>query len=101
MGRAFILLITKDIERKAIIKKAKKTIPNDLKLDFKFKICFVEIINPANIQNWIRNIIGIIKSGVTAKNLKRPGAWANPTPVSTFLNETFVSLSGNNFTPMT
>ena len=34
MGRAFILLITKDIERKAIIRKAKKTIPNDLKLDF-------------------------------------------------------------------
>tara|TARA_Y100000389_G_scaffold45252_1_gene40053 strand:- start:52 stop:207 length:156 start_codon:yes stop_codon:yes gene_type:complete len=51
MGRAFILLITKDIDRKAIIKKAKKTIPNDLKLDLRFKICFVEIINPANIQN--------------------------------------------------
>ena len=26
-------------------------IPNDLKLDFKFKICFVEIIKPAKIQN--------------------------------------------------
>ena len=51
MGRAFILLITNDIERKAIIKKAKKTIPNDLKLDLRFKICFVEIINPANIKN--------------------------------------------------
>ena len=51
IGRAFILLITKDIERKAIIKKAKKTIPNDLKLDFKFKICFVQIIRLANIQN--------------------------------------------------
>ena len=51
MGRAFILLITKDIERKAIIRKAKKTIPNDLKLDFKFKICLVEIIKLANIQN--------------------------------------------------
>ena len=51
MGRAFILLITKDIERKAIIKKAKKTIPNDLKLDFRFKTSFVEMINPANIQN--------------------------------------------------
>jgi hypothetical protein len=51
MGRAFILLITKDIERKAIIKKAKKTIPNDLKLDFRFKICFVEMIKLANIQN--------------------------------------------------
>ena len=101
MGSAFILLITNDIERNAIIKKAKKTIPKDLKLDFKFKICFVEIINPANIQNWVKNIIGIIKSGVTAKNLKRPGEWAKPTPVSILLNETFVSLSGNNFTPIT
>ena len=70
IGRALILLITNDIERKAIIKKAKKTMPNDLKFDFKFKTCFVEMINPANIQNWVRNIIGIIKSGVTAKNLK-------------------------------
>ena len=51
IGRAFILLITKDIDKNAIIKKDKNTIPNDLKLDFKFKICFVEIINPANIQN--------------------------------------------------
>ena len=101
MGRAFILLITNDIERKAIIKKAKKTIPNDLKFDFRFKTCFVEMIKLANIQNWVRNIIGIIKSGVTAKNLKRPGAWANPTAVNTFLNGTFDSLSGNNFTPIT
>ena len=74
IGIALILLITKDIDRKAIIKKDKKTIPKDLKLDFKFKICFVEIINPANIQNCVRNIIGIIKSGVTAKNLNKPGA---------------------------
>ena len=51
IGRAFILLITKDIERKAIIKKDKKTIPNDLKLDFRFKTCFVEMIKLANIQN--------------------------------------------------
>ena len=51
IGRAFILLITKDIDKNAIIKKDKNTIPNDLTLDFKFKICFVEIINPANIQN--------------------------------------------------
>ena len=101
MGKAFILLITKDIERKAIIKKAKKTIPNDLKLDFKFKTCFVEMIKLANIQNWVRNIIGIITSGVTAKNLKRPGACAKPTAVNTFLNGTFVSLSGNIFTPIT
>jgi len=76
IGKLFILLITKDIERKAIIKNAKNTIPNDLKLDLRFKTCFVEMINPANIQNWVRNIIGIIKSGVTAKNLKSPGAWA-------------------------
>ena len=51
IGRAFILLITKDKDRNAIAKKAKNTIPKDLKLDFKFKICFVEIIKPANIQN--------------------------------------------------
>ena len=93
--------MTKDIERKAIIKNDKKTTPNDLKLDFKFKTCFVQIIRLANIQNWVRNIIGIIKSGVTAKNLKIPGAWANPTAVNTFLNGTLVSLSGNNFTPIT
>ena len=72
----FILLITKVIDRKAIIKKDNKTIPKDLKLDFKFNICFVEIIRPANIQNCVRNIIGIIKSGVTAKNLNNPGACA-------------------------
>ena len=101
IGSAFILLITKDIDKNAIIKKDKNTIPNDLKLDFKFKICFVEIINPANIQNWVRNIIGIIKSGVTAKNLSKPGAWAKPTPINIFLNGTLVSLSGNNFTPIT
>ena len=70
----FILLITKDIERKAIIKKAKKTIPKDLKLDFRLKTCYVEMINPANIQNWVKKIIGTIKSGVTAKNLNIPGA---------------------------
>jgi len=93
--------MTKDIERKAIIKNDKKTTPNDLKLDFKFKTCFVQIIRLANIQNWVRNIIGIIKSGVTAKNLKRPGAWANPTAVNTFLKETLLSLSGNIFTPIT
>ena len=74
IGKAFILLITKDIDKKAIIKKDKNIIPNDLKLDFKFKTCFVEIINPAKIQNWVRKIIGIIIFGVTAKNLSRPGA---------------------------
>ena len=51
IGSVFILLITKDIDKKAIIRKDKKTIPNDLKFDFKFKICFVAIINPAKIQN--------------------------------------------------
>jgi len=38
-------------ERNAIIKKERKTTPNALKLDFKFNICFVEIIKEANIQN--------------------------------------------------
>ena len=51
IGKAFILLITKDIDKKAIIKKDKNIIPNDLKLDFKFKICFVEMIKLAKIQN--------------------------------------------------
>ena len=51
IGKAFILLITKDTDNMPIIKKDKNIIPNDLKLDFKFNICFVEIIKPANIQN--------------------------------------------------
>ena len=68
------MLITKDIDKNAIIKKDKKTIPKDLRFDFKFSICFVEIISPANIQNCVRKIIGIINSGVTAKNLNKPGA---------------------------
>ena len=50
-GNIFILLITKEIDRKAIIKKDNKTIPNDLKLDLIFKICFVAIIKAAKIQN--------------------------------------------------
>ena len=66
-GKVFSLLITKDIEIKAIIKKDKITIPKALKFDFKFKIFFVDIINPANIQNCVIKIIGIINSGVTAK----------------------------------
>ena len=73
-GKTFILLITKEIERNAISKNDKNTIPNDLKLDFKLSTCFVDIINAAKIQNCVRKIIGIIKSGVTAKNLIRPGA---------------------------
>ena len=43
--------MTKEIDKKAIIKKDKNTIPNALKLDFKFKTCFVDIISPAKIQN--------------------------------------------------
>ena len=46
-------------------------------------------------------MIVTIKSGVTAKNLKRPGECANPTAVRTFLNDTFVCLSGKIFTPIT
>ena len=62
------------IERKAIIRNDKNTIPKDFKLDFKFNICLVDIIREAKIQNCVRKIIGIINSGVTAKNLNRPGA---------------------------
>ena len=40
-----------ETERKAIIKKDKNTIPDALKLDFIFKICLVEIIKEAKIQN--------------------------------------------------
>ena len=75
-GNEVILLITKEIDKNAIIKNDKNTTPKDLRLDFKDKICFVDMINPAKIQNCVRNIIGIIKSGVTAKNLIIPGAWA-------------------------
>ena len=70
------MLITKDNDKKAIIKKDRKITPNDLKLDFKFKICLVDIIKEAKIQNWVRKIIGITNSGVTAKNLTKPGACA-------------------------
>ena len=50
-GKVFILLITKEIDKKAIIKKDKKTIPKDFKFYLKFKICLVEIISAAKIQN--------------------------------------------------
>ena len=73
-GNIFILLITKDIDKNAIIKKDNKTIPNDLKFDLIFNISFVEIINAAKIQNCVKKIIGIIRFGVTAKNLSKPGA---------------------------
>ena len=89
------------MDRKAIIRNDKNTIPKDFKLDFKFNTCLVDIIKPAKIQNCVRNIIGIIKSGVTAKNLNKPGACAKPTAVKTFLKETFVCLSGNSLTPIT
>ena len=51
IGIAFILLITKEIDKKAIIKKDKNMIPKDLKLDLRFKTCFVDIISAAKIQN--------------------------------------------------
>ena len=50
-GKAFILLITKEIDKKTIIRNDKKTIPKDFKLDLKFKICLIEIIKAAKIQN--------------------------------------------------
>ena len=100
-GRTFILDITKEIDKNTIIRKDKNTIPKDLKFDLRFKICFVDIIKAAKIQNWVKKIIVIIKSGVIAKNLNKPGAWAKPTAVKTFLNETLVCLSGNSLTPIT
>ena len=89
------------IERKAIIRKDKNTTPKDFKLDFKFNICFVDIIKEANIQNCVRKIIGITSSGVTAKNLIKPGACAYPTPIRTFLKGILEFPSGNNLTPIT
>ncbi len=50
-GIASIRLITKDIDKNAIIKKDKKTTPKDLKLGFRFNICLVDIISDAHIQN--------------------------------------------------
>ena len=61
------------IERKAIIKKDRNTTPKALKLDFIFKVCFIEIIKEAKIQNCVRKTIINTKSGVTAKNLNSPG----------------------------
>ena len=50
-GIIFILLITKEIDKNAIIRKDKNTIPKDLKFDLRFKTCFVDIIKDAKIQN--------------------------------------------------
>lgn len=51
IGRAFILLITNETDKNAIIKKDKNIIPKALKLDLIFNICFVDIIKEAKIQN--------------------------------------------------
>jgi hypothetical protein len=51
IGNEFILLIINEIDKKAIIRKDKKTTPNDLKFDFKFKTSFEAIISEAKIQN--------------------------------------------------
>ena len=66
--------MTKEMDKIAIIKNDKNTIPKDLKFDLRFNICLVDMIKAAKIQNWVKKIIGIIKSGVTAKNLNKPGA---------------------------
>ena len=91
IGKAFILLITKEIDKNPIIKKDNKTIPNALKLDFKLRICLVDIIKEAKIQNWVKKIMGITKSGVIAKNLNIPGVCANQTTIKIFRNVTLYS----------
>ena len=53
------------IERKAIIRKERKTIPKALKLDFRFNICIVEIIKKAKIGFIGTGILGL----PMAKNL--------------------------------
>ena len=51
IGTAFIRLIIKVIDKNAIIKNDKKTTPKDLKFDFKFNTCLLDIIKEAKIQN--------------------------------------------------
>lgn len=51
IGSASILLITKVIDKNAIIKNDKNTTPKDLKFDFKFNTFLLEIIREAKIQN--------------------------------------------------
>ena len=75
--------------------------PNDFKLDFKFKTCFVETISDANIQNCVKKITGRTNSGVTAKNLINPGEWAYPTDIKIFLKGVLLFLSGKILTPKT
>ena len=100
IGKLFNLLITKETDRIANIKKDKKTIPKALIFDLKFNTSLVEIINEANIQNWVKKIIGITKSGVNAINLSNPGAWAIPTAINIFLKVTLVFFSGKIFAPI-
>ena len=50
-GRALILLMTKDTDKIAIIKKDKNTMPKDFKFDLRFKICFKDTIKEAKIHN--------------------------------------------------
>ena len=50
-GIIFILLITNEIDKKTIIRNDKKTIPKDFKFDLRLRICFVEMIKAAKIQN--------------------------------------------------
>ena len=84
-----------------MIKNAIKTTPNDLKLLLKFKTSLIPITRAAKIQNWVKNTIGITKSGITAKNLNKPGACAKPTVTKTFLKFDSVPGSGNIFIPIT
>ena len=50
-GIIFILLITNEIDKKTIIRNDKKTTPKDFKFDLRLRICFVEMIKAAKIQN--------------------------------------------------
>tara|TARA_B100002052_G_scaffold66140_1_gene59520 strand:+ start:413 stop:643 length:231 start_codon:yes stop_codon:yes gene_type:complete len=74
IGKVSILLITKDTDNIANIKKDRKIIPKDLKLDFSCNTSLVQIMRDAKIHNCVKKIIGITIVGVIAKNLSRPGA---------------------------
>tara|TARA_Y100000589_G_C26790549_1_gene481576 strand:+ start:479 stop:610 length:132 start_codon:yes stop_codon:yes gene_type:complete len=43
--------MTNEIDKNIIIRNERKTIPKDFKLDLRFKICLVDIIKAAKIQN--------------------------------------------------